>query len=190
VIGNLTKKKANRVCGIDASTNSLAWAIFEDGKPVDCGEVFFDGATVFERLKDAKAKTKDLVASGVLKADYIAIEAAVRVNSLQTYADLAYVYGVIIGELMAFNPEVHKVYPIQWQTAIGNPNLKKDEKEQIKHDFPGKSDNWYKNKGREIRKQRTLDIAHSHFPSFGDSNNIGDAVGLALYIGQSLTRTS
>lgn len=184
----LTKVKANRVCGIDASTNSLAFAVFEGETPIYCGEVKFNGSTVFERLKDAKRKTRLLVEAGYLRADYVAIESAVMVRNVQTAIDLAYVYGAIIGELMAFNPQVHKVAPISWQSGIGNPNLKKAEKEQIQRDFPGKSKTWYQNKGREIRKQRTLDIAHEYFNIPGNSDNVGDAVGIALYASRTLTR--
>jgi Holliday junction resolvasome RuvABC endonuclease subunit len=187
-IGQLTKKKAKRVCGIDASTNSLAFAIFEGEKPILCGEIEFEGATVFERLKDGKRKVRALVEKGILRADYIAIESAIMVRNIQTAIDLAYVYGAIIGELMAFNPEVHKVAPISWQSGIGNPNLKKPEKEQIVKDFPGKSKSWYQNKGRLIRKQRTLDIAQRYFTIPSESDNIGDAVGIALYASKALTR--
>lgn len=187
-IGQLTKVKAARVIGIDASTNSLAFAIFENGKPVRCGEVFFNGSTVFERLDDAKRKTKALVDAGVLRGDYVAIESAIMVRNIQTAIDLAYVYGAIIGELMAFNPQVHKVAPISWQSGIGNPNLKKAEKDALQKANPGKSKTWYQNKGREIRKQRTLDIARKHFKIPSDSDNIGDAVGLALYVTETLTR--
>jgi Holliday junction resolvasome RuvABC endonuclease subunit len=183
-----TKVKANRVIGIDASTNSLAFAIFEDGKPVRCGEFKFKGSTVFERLKHAKHITRALVAEGTLQADYVAIESAIFVSNIQTGIDLAYVYGAIIGELMESNPQVHKVAPITWQTAIGNPNLKKAEKDLIKADNPGKSASWYQNTGRKLRKQRTLEIARKHFTIADGSDNVGDAVGLALYTSSALTR--
>lgn len=184
----LTTVEAKRVCGIDASTNSLAFAVFESGEPVNCGEVKFNGSTVFERLEDAKKKTAALVRAGIIKADYIAIESAVMVRNVQTAIDLAYVYGAIIGELMAFNPQVHKVAPISWQSGIGNPNLKKAEKDAIQKEFPGKSKSWYQNKGREIRKGRTMDIARNHFNIPSNSDNIGDAVGIALYVSKTLTR--
>lgn len=184
----LNTVEAKRVCGIDASTNSLAFAVFEGDEPVICGEVTFNGSTVFERLEDAKRKTAALVSAGILRADYVAIESAVMVRNIQTAIDLAYVYGAIIGELMAFNPQVHKVAPISWQSGIGNPNLKKAEKEKIQNDFPGKSKSWYQNKGREIRKQRTMDIARNHFNIPSNSDNIGDAVGIALFVSKTLTR--
>lgn len=188
-IGQLSKPKGNRIVGIDASTKSLAYSVIENDKPIECGEVFFTGSTVFERLYSAKLISADLVSSGLLKADYVAIEAAVRVNSIQTYADLAYVYGCIIGELMVSNPEVHKIYPISWQSGIGNPNLTRKEKEDLKLASPGKSASWYLSEGRKIRKARTLDIAKQKgFLIPTNSDNIGDAAGLAIFASKSLTR--
>lgn len=185
----MTKVKAKRVCGIDASTHSLAFAIFEGETPIKCGEVTFKGATPFERLKDARKKVKALVAAGVFDGvDFVAIESAIMVRNIQVAIDLAYVYGVIIGEFSEVCKELHKVAPISWQSGIGNPNLKKAEKEQIQKDFPDKSKSWYQNKGRQIRKQRTLDIAKEFFDIVGDSDNVGDAVGIALHSSRTLTR--
>ncbi len=109
------------------------------------------------------------------------------VRNVQVAIDLAYVYGAIIGELMAFNPQVHKIAPISWQSGIGVPNLKTAEKQAIRDEFPGKSKTWYQNKGRQIRKQRILDIAQTHFVIPDGSDNIGDAVGIALHL-LTLTR--
>lgn len=187
-IGSLSKPKASRVIGVDASTNSLAFAIFDDGKPVSCGEINFKGSTVFERLKDAKKKTRALVKSGVLKGDYVVIESAIMVRNVQTAIDLAYVYGSILGELAEGTKQLEKIPPITWQSGIGNPNLKKPEKEAIEKDFPGKSKSWYQNKGRQIRKARTLAIARQYFKIADNSDNIGDAVGIALYASKTLTR--
>jgi len=187
-IGSLTKVKAKRVIGIDCSTNSLAFAVFEGENPIKCGEIFFKGKTVFERLADAKLKTKGLVEDGTLRADYIAIESAIMVRNIQVAIDLAYVYGAVIGELMVCNPEVHKVAPISWQSGIGNPNLKKAEKDKLISDNPGKSKTWYSNEGRKLRKQRTLDIAKEFFTIPGNSDNVGDAVGLGLYVSRVLTK--
>lgn len=187
-IEDLVKVKAGRIIGIDASTNSLAFAVFDDGKPVQAGEIKFEGSTVFERLKDAKKKTKALVDAGVLEADYVAIESAIMVRNVQVAIDLAYVYGAIIGELMQNNPEVHKIAPISWQSGIGNPNLKKHEKENLIVQYPNKSKTWYQNKGREVRKARTLAIARDYFDISSGSDNVGDAVGLALFTMNNLTR--
>lgn len=184
---NLTRPKATRVIGIDASTNSIAFGVFDNGKPVRCGEVILTGATVFERIADARAKTRALVADGTLKGDYVGIEAAIMVRNIETAIDLAYVYGAIIGELMVSNPQVHKIYPITWQSAIGVPNLKTAEKEKLKNDNPGKSKSWYQNEGRKLRKARILEVARHHFTIADGSDNVGDAVGIAIYL-QTLVR--
>lgn len=185
----LSKVKAKRVCGIDASTNSLAFAIFEGETPIKCGEIFFKGSTAFERLKDARRRVKMLVATGVFDGvDYVVIESAIMVRNIQTAIDLAYVYGAIISEMSEVCKELHKVAPISWQTGIGNPNLKKAEKDAIAAEFPGKSKSWYQNKGRLMRKQRTLDIAREFFTIPTNSDNVGDAIGIALHASRALTR--
>lgn len=179
---DLAKVKAARVIGLDCSTKSLAFAVFDGGKPWWCGEITFEGSTPFERLLDAKRKVRNLVESGMLRGDYIAMEAAIYANNMQTAIKLAYVYGAVLGELMENNPVVVEKAPISWQTAIGNPNLTKQEKERIKNENPGKSDSWYKSRGREMRKHRTLDIARQHFNISSGSDNVGDAVGVALAV--------
>lgn len=184
----MTKPQASRVVGIDASTKSVAFAIFEDGRPISCGEIQLNGATIQERLVDAKRKVRALVQAGILDADYIALEAAVKVNSAETVISLSYVYGAILGELGEVTTEVHKVYPISWQTAIGVPNLKKPEKDAIKAEFPGKSASWYQNHGRKIRKARILAVAREYFKIENGSDNVGDACGIAKYVSESLTR--
>jgi Holliday junction resolvasome RuvABC endonuclease subunit len=188
VIKNLVKEKAKTVIGIDASTNSLAYAKFQDGEPVRCGEIKFEGKTLFERLYDAKKKTRALVEQGVLKADFIAIEAAWSGPNPKTGLDLAYVYGAIISELMA-SPRVVTVKPLEWQTYIGNPNLKKEEKDALVLSNPEASKSVLQSKGRELRKLRTLQFARGYFKIPSGSDNVGDAVGVAVYALEVLTTT-
>lgn len=192
---SLNKTKAVRVLGIDCSTKSLAYACFEGQTALYCGEVFFEGATVFERLNDARAKTQALIDSADVmgtdgfKADFVAIESAIMVNNSKTVISLAYVYGSVMGVLLQNGAKVVEVFPIQWQTYIGNPNLKTGEKEKLKRDNPGKSMSWLKNAGRLMRKQRTLDFAKTYFNIETDSDNVGDAVGIAYFAANKLTRT-
>lgn len=46
------------ICAIDASTNSLAFAIFKNNKLTDIGKIKFEGKTNYEKVMDACAKTK------------------------------------------------------------------------------------------------------------------------------------
>lgn len=190
LVGTMTKVKAKRVCGLDASTNSLAFAVMEGETPIKCGEVKFVGSTPFERLKDARRKVRALVRAGTFDGvDFIAIESAIMVRNIQTAIDLAYVYGAIISEMSEVCKELHKVAPISWQTGIGVPNLKKAEKDAIREEFPGKSASWYQNQGRKIRKARILEISRQYFDIADGSDNVGDAVGIALHSTKTLTRT-
>jgi Holliday junction resolvasome RuvABC endonuclease subunit len=184
----LTKRKAGRVIGIDCSTQSLAYAIFDNGKAVTCGEVFFNGSDVYERLNDARRKTQALVDTGVLVGDYVGMEAAIGGKSVQVTIKLSYVYGAVLSVLMQNKMQVHTVAPITWQTFIGNPNLKKDEKEKLREDNPDRKASWYQNEGRKLRKARTLDFARQFFTIPTNSDNVGDAVGVAFYVNEQLTR--
>lgn len=192
---DLKKHKVVRALGIDCSTKSLAYACFEGDKPLYCGEIFFEGNTVFERLKDARVKTQallnssDIMGTDGFRADYVAIEAAVAVKNVKVVIQLAYVYGAVMSVLMQNGANVVEVAPITWQSYIGNPNLKTAEKDQIKKDNPGRSASWYSNAGRLFRKQRTLEFARQHFTIESGSDNIGDAVGVAYFAANKLTRT-
>lgn len=182
MITDLKKPPLSKVLGIDCSTKSFAFAIFDNKQPVRAGEVFFKGQNLFERLNDAHNKIPALIEAGVLEADYVAMEGAILVgNNSKTGISLAYVYGAVIGGIMRSGMSVVTVLPLTWQAFIGNPNLKKAEKEAIRAANPGKSASWYQNAGREMRKQRTLKFAKQFFDITTDSDNVGDAVGIAWY---------
>lgn len=187
-LSNLKKVQAQRVLGIDCSTKSLGFAVFDGRTPMHAGEVFFNGANLYERLNDAHRKIPALVQTGLLKADYIGFEGAWLGPSPQTGLNLAYVYGAVIGALMQEDMKVVTVQPLAWQSYIGNPQLKKADKERLKAETPGKSDSWYKTHFREYRKQRTFDWAKQHFDIASGSDNISDAVGVAWYTANHLTR--
>ena len=169
---------ANNVLGIDASTNSIAFCLMNDKTPVKWGEIVFHGSSVYERILDAKRKIKAIKSQ--LDYDIICIEAAVSVKSVATGLKMAYMFGAIMGELMYDDTKIIEVHPLKWQGYIGNPNFTKAEKDSVKKEFPGKSDSWYKNKARELRKQKTIDFA-STLGINTDNNNVTDAVGIAWW---------
>lgn len=181
-IAGLKRRNKGKTLGIDCSTKSLAFAIFDGKRPVRAGEVFFQGNTVFERLSDAHQKIPAMMRSGILEFDYICFEGALLVgNNSKTGISLAYVYGAVMGGLMESGVKVRTVMPLTWQGYVGNPNLKAAEKNAIKLANPGKSASWYQNAGREMRKQRSLKFARQFFTIPSGSDNIGDAVCIAWY---------
>jgi len=177
-LAKLVKPKANKVLGIDASTNSIAFCLMDGKKPVKWGEIQFEGSDVYERILDAKNKIKAFKNS--LDTDFVVIEAAISVKSVHTGIKMAYVFGAIMGELLKDNIKVVEVHPITWQSYLGNKNFTKAEKQAVKNEFPGKSETWYKGKIREIRKQRTLDFVRTLGIQV-QSDNVADAAGIAWY---------
>lgn len=186
-LAKLKKIKANRVLGVDASTNSLAFCIFEDTNATSYGEILFEGGTVYERILDAKRKVKALSEAQVLSADFMALEAGVIVRSAATGIKMAYIFGAIMGEILDDEMQVVEVHPITWQSYIGNKNFTKAEKQAVKNEFPDKSENWHKAHIRKLRKQKTLDFFHEK-GIITDSDNVADAAGIAWYAVNNLMR--
>ncbi len=175
---DLRRVPASTVLGLDVSTKSVAFAIFKNGKPVRCGEIFLKGDDEYARAQDARRKTRALIEAGVLEADYVAIERAVFVNNMNVAIQLATVFGAVVS---AFDGKVWKFTPTEWQNGIGNPTWKKPDKDALKAKHPDKSDSWLKNESRKIRKQRTMDFARDHFDIESESDNVSDAVGIAYF---------
>lgn len=186
-IASLHKIKGHRVLGIDASTQSIAFCLFDHDKPIYYGEIKFDGADVYERILDAKKKIRALKHKQFSGIDYVAIEAAVVVKSVNTGIKMAYVFGAIMAELLEDHTKVVEVHPISWQSYIGNKNFTKIEKQAVRDEFPGKSETWYKSKIREIRKGKTLQYM-SDKGIITDSDNVADAAGLAWYAVNNISR--
>jgi len=179
-LAKLAQIKAHRILGVDASTNSFAFCIIENDKVIKYGEVIFEGSDVYERILDAKRKIAALSNMGVFDVDFMAIEAAVMVKSANTGLKMAYVFGTIIGEILSDNIEVVEVHPISWQSFIGNKNFTKAQKEAVKKQNPGRSENWIKNKIREMRKNITNNFAKKHGVTT-NSDNVSDSFGIAWY---------
>lgn len=165
--------------GIDCSTNSLAFSFIDKGKLVKYGEVMFQGKDVYHRAGDARRKVEAL--ADEFDVSYVAIEKTIFAKSIDTAIKMAYVAGTVISCLVDTHVSVVEVAPISWQSGIGNPNLTAKEKLQIQKDFPGKSKAWYQNKGREIRKQRTIQWVEDKFGVKVESDNVSDAIGVGWY---------
>ena len=186
-IAALHKKSGHRVLGIDASTQSIAFCMFDGERPVYYGEIHFEGADVYERILDAKRKIRALKSEIFRKIDFVAIEAAVVVKSVHVGIKMAYVFGAIMAEILEDHTTVIEIHPVTWQSYIGNKNFTKAEKQAVKDEFPGKSENWYRAKIRDIRKHKTLQYM-SEKGIITESDNVADAAGLAWYAVNNLMR--
>jgi hypothetical protein len=166
------------ICAIDASTNSLAFALFNNKKLGIVGKIKFQGNTNYEKVMDACAKTKAFFKYyGGFEA--IVIEHTVFMNSPKTAADLALVQGALLGGAgLAGTKQIGRVAPITWQNYLGNKKLTKEEQLDIRSKNPNKSDSWYKTYEREIRKQRTIKLIEINYNKVIVDNDIADACGI------------
>jgi Holliday junction resolvasome RuvABC endonuclease subunit len=168
------------ICAIDASTNSLAFAIFDTKQKTlkSVGKINFTGKDTYEKVMDAGKKVRAFldIYGGF---DAIVIEHTVFMNSPKTAADLALVQGAILGAAgQTGTTVIGKVAPITWQNFIGNKKISKDEKLYIKSQNPGKSESWLKSHERELRKQRTIRYINTVYDRTITDNDVADACGI------------
>lgn len=173
--------KPERICAIDASTTSLAYATFHGGLLKEVGKINFEGKDIYEKVIDAGRKSKGLF-DHIVSVDAIVIEHTVFMNSPKTAADLALVQGALLGAAGQSGINlVGKVSPITWQNYIGNKKISKDEHAMIVAKNPGKSESWYKTFERNLRKQRTIDFIEFEFDKKITDNDVADACGIGFW---------
>lgn len=172
--------KAPPFCAVDASTNSLAFAYFEDDLLQKYGKIRFGGATIYDKLGDTVHKTMALFKS--LPTENIIIEKTIFANSPQVAANLALSQGALIGGAKIGGvSNVYGVAPMSWQSYVGTRLLTTDEKQKIRQANPGKSNSWYKSQEREQRKQKTIDTVNTKFNIKLADNDIADACGIGIF---------
>jgi hypothetical protein len=170
--------KPETICAIDASTNSLAFALFYEDDLDSIGKIYFEGNNVYEKVMDAGKKVKAFFdIYGGFEA--IVIEHTVFMNSPKTAADLALVQGAILGSAGQTGTKViGKVSPITWQNFIGNKKISKDEQLLIRSQIPGKSESYYKAHERMLRKERTIKFINTIYDRTITDNDVADACGI------------
>ena len=178
---SLINPQPKKIFAIDASTNSLAFAMFEGDNLESFGKINFKGSTTYQKVSDASKKTKAFFDHyGIPEA--IVIEHTVFINSPKTAADLALVQGAMLGAMSMSGVKIIKsINPIAWQTFIGNGRLSTPEKQALRSKTPGKSDSWYKTQEREFRKQRTIRFVNTFYDKAISDNDVSDAVGIGHY---------
>lgn len=168
------------ICAIDASTNSLAFALFDTQQKTlgSIGKIYFEGSSIYEKVMDAGKKAKAFI-DYYGGFDAIVIEHTVFMNSPKTAADLALVQGAILGAAgQSGTKQIGRVSPITWQIFMGNGKISKEEQLLIRSQNPGKSDSYYKAHERMLRKQRTINFININYNKTITDNDIADACGI------------
>jgi Holliday junction resolvasome RuvABC endonuclease subunit len=182
---NLSKmsNRPRRVCAIDASTNSLAFAIFDEHRLVRFGKISFEGSNTYSKVKDSARKSVAFFKQLSDEIDAIVIEHTVFMNSPKTQADLALVQGALLGAAAQNGIKISgAVNPVAWQSFIGNGKFTKESKLEMRNSNPGKSESWYKNNEREVRKQKTIRFVNVSYDLDVSDNDVADAIGIGHYV--------
>ena len=186
---NLSKFSSvpNRIISIDASTTSIAYAVFENKKLILSGKVEFLGKNVYEKISSAIGSVVDVIRN--IDPEALVIERAIFINSPKTMSELSMVQGAILAGASLAGVKVFKgTNPIAWQTYIGNGKVTKDAKLLMRKENPDRSESWYKQHEREARKQKTINFVNINYDLEISDNDIADAVGIGHYALQNWDR--
>ena len=175
------KSRPSSFCAIDASTNSLAFAYFENDTLVKFGKIKYFGNDIYEKISDTAHKTQGFFKQ-FPNLRHIIIEQPIYLNSPKTAANLSMSHGALVGSAaLAGVTHMNSVSPMQWQNWIGNKRLTTEEKEIIKRQFPDKSSTYYKSKEREFRKNRTIKYVNTKFDIHVDDDDVADAIAIGAW---------
>jgi len=170
----------NRIMSIDASTTSIAYAVFEGKQLVISGKVEFSGKDVYQKIASAIGSVVTVIQD--LNPEAVVIERAVFINSPKTMSELSMVQGAILAGASLAGVKIFKgTNPIAWQSYIGNGKLTKDAKILMRKLNPNKSESWYKQNEREVRKQKTINFVNINYDLEINDNDIADAIGIGHY---------
>lgn len=173
--------KPSSILAIDASTNSLAFSYFENGRLIKYGKIRFNGTDAIYKAGDACKKAIQFFK--IIKADVLIIESAIYSNSPKTAMQLSLVQGAIVAAAqVAGIKKVATIAPMQWQNFIGTRLLTATEKQDIVRKNPGKSNSWYKSKERETRKNKTIESVNKNFRINVSDDDVADAIGIGWFV--------
>lgn len=171
-----------RLIGVDCSTNSFAFSVFEGEKLIQWGELSFGKGDILHRINNANRVLNAMLDSGQFgDFDSIYFESAAYIQNKQTVILLAYAFGAAVSPFVKPGVKAEGVTPITWQNYIGNKAFTKAEKLQLRKDNPGKTESWYKEEMRKIRKGRNIQFVKDKFGVDVDSDNIADAICVGWY---------
>jgi len=170
-----------RIMTVDSSTNSMAFAIFNNGSLESYGKINFVGSDIYYKTGDANKKTLAIIKK--LKPDAVVLESPIYSNSPKTAMNLALVQGSIYGGCYMGGVRIFRsISPIQWQNYVGTRLLTTEEKSEVEKKYPNKSKSWYKSKQREIRKAKTIKSVNDKFGIKVVDDDVADSIALGWFV--------
>lgn len=170
-----------KVLGVDCSTKKMSWVVVTDGAIEKYDEVYFEGTNFIDRYKDVRYKVLDVL-ENFDDVDYICFEKAVMVRSQDVALKLAGVFSIALSCLAELPAKMVEVQPIVWQSAIGNPILRGEAKQQLLRQHKElKTKARQQAFVREYRKQITISYVKTRSGIEMPNDDLGDAAGIAYF---------
>jgi Holliday junction resolvasome RuvABC endonuclease subunit len=179
-LAKATRQDYTTTIGIDASTKTVAFSVFIDGKLRHYGSMDITGKDIYRQCGDVNRKVYALCRK--FEPDYVLIEAPIFVNNRAVVLKLSKLFGSIIGVIASQGISVSDISPAGWMAEIGNPTRDSDtDKDRVKRENPKKSATWVKAELRKMRKQRTMDWVKSTYGVDISDDNVADAIAIGHY---------
>jgi len=167
------------IMGVDMSSTSLAFSVFNNKTLLRWGKVHIDGADNFSKCGDIIKKFQGLC--DLVKPDLVVFESSTYVNNNAVMKQLSMVFGAAAGVASIAGADVRDVPPTTWQSYIGNPANSKKQKQQFADDNPEMSDSKLKVELRKARKQRNIDFVKNAYSVIILDDDVADAVCVGHY---------
>lgn len=172
-------KKPSVIMGVDCSSKSFAFSVFENGKLQYYGEIEFDSGDIYKRIYEARQRL-DAWMHIIPPIDAVYFESSAYINNNQTFKILSYMLGAALSAVINEGTEVYPTAILSWQKDL-NPPLLKSERVKIEQDNPGRSKSWVKEKIRQEHKLRGIRKVKEIFDVEVESNDTSDAILIGYY---------
>lgn len=169
----------SRVMGVDASSHSVAFSLFEERSLSSWGKLFISGDDTFDKCADVIGKFNALCRK--MQPDLVLFESSTYVNNNAVMKQLSMIFGAAAGAARSTGAKVLDIPPVTWQGYIGNPPNSKKIREEFAVLNPGLSDSQLKVKLREARKQKNIDFVYSNYGVQLEDDDVADAICIGHY---------
>lgn len=163
------KVDRTRVLGIDPSTNSIAFTLVENEKPVIWGKVIFYRKASLPEKMNMMHHVIDVILEKTGEPTYVVVEQMISVQNPQTTRVLSYMAGAIMLEFAIRHIDIADCPPMTWKNYHGYKRVTK---------AMGLS----KKEADRLRKSQIQDAIELVYPYFNvNDNDIADSCGIALW---------
>lgn len=163
-----------RIMGVDCSSNSFAFSVFEGDVLKHYGDIRFGKGDIHHRINRAQEQIRAMkpVWGDI---DSIYYESAVYIQNKQTVILLSMALGAAIAPVVTDDTLVFPTHPMNWQRTM-NPPFTKEQRVKIADKYQDKSASWIKNKTRLLHKEKSIRQVEKLYGVVTTSDDVSDAI--------------